>query len=103
MGQAINLATCLIKFPQDCLQVDREAVYNAAYNKLYDDLLKEEQKNSKSVLVKNAIEGAKRFFNGVGKHEKFYKLKDKEIQEWEKEFNKQSEEIRKIKSPNSKL
>ncbi|XP_018571886.1 uncharacterized protein LOC108911430 isoform X2 [Anoplophora glabripennis] len=95
LGQAINLASSLIKFPQDCLIVDRESTYNAAYNKAYDELMRYEQKNSKKVL-RGVIEGAKKFISGLGRHGKTYNLTERSICEWEREFSKEA-------TPKSKL
>ncbi|KAJ8968111.1 hypothetical protein NQ314_002466 [Rhamnusium bicolor] len=99
LGQAINLATSLVKFPQDCLNVDRDSTYNAAYNKAYEDLLKYEQKNGRRLLISDATKGAKRFISGIGKHGKAYNLTEKDVCEWEKEFS----ESNKILNPKSKL
>lgn len=86
LGQAIQVANSLVKFPQECLKIDRDSTYNSAYNKVYEDLLKDKRKTSKSTLIKDAVEGAKKFFSGLGKHGKFHHLTDKEVKEWEKEF-----------------
>lgn len=53
---------------------------------MYQDLLIEERKRSKAAFLQDAIEGAKKFFSGLGKHGKFYDLRSKEVKEWEKEF-----------------
>lgn len=98
LGQAINLATSLVKFPQECLIVDRESTYNAAYNKAYDELVKYEQKNGKKIL-KGAIEGAKRFISGLGRHGKTYNLTERDVCDWEREFNGHI----KVDTPKSKL
>ncbi|CAG9765103.1 unnamed protein product [Ceutorhynchus assimilis] len=87
-GQALQLATCLTKFPQDCLNSDRNSTYNAAFNQVYDELLKYEKEKAKSLKVKDIIEGAKKFLSGIGKHGKSYNLKEKESFEWEKEYDK---------------
>lgn len=86
LGQALQLANSLVKFPQQCLKIDRTSTYNSAYSKVYEDLLSEERKNAKSAVVKDAIDGAKKFFTGLGKHGKFHHLTDREVKEWEKEF-----------------
>jgi len=32
LGKAMQLATCLTKYPQDCMNRDRMSAYNAVYN-----------------------------------------------------------------------
>ncbi|CAG9830347.1 unnamed protein product [Diabrotica balteata] len=86
LGQAINLATSLVKFPQECLNVDRTSAYNAAYNNVYQQLLHEERQNSQKVSVRNIVEGAKKFLSGLGRHGKTYNLTERTICDWEKEF-----------------
>lgn len=93
------MAVSLVKFPQECLNIDRNSTYNAAYNKAYQDLIKEEQTNSKKVHLKDIIEGAKKFIAGLGKHGKTYNLTQKDICEWEKEFERSTIKIK----PKSKL
>lgn len=85
LGQAINLAASLVKFPQGCLHADRESTYNAAYNAAYSELTKFEQNNAKGIL-KDGIEGAKKFMSGLGRHGKAHNLTEKDICEWEKEY-----------------
>lgn len=86
LGQAIQLATCLIKFPQDSLKIDRTSTYNASFNQVYDELLKYEKDNSKKVKLSDLVEGAKKFLSGIGKHGKTYNITEKESLEWENEF-----------------
>lgn len=86
LGQAINLANSLVKFPQQTLRIDRNSTYNAAYNKVYEELLQDERKKSQSAMFSDMVDGAKKFFSGLGKHGKFYHLTDREVKEWEKEF-----------------
>lgn len=87
LGQAIQLAGSLVKFPQDCLKSDRDSTYNAAFNQLFDELLRYEKENAKKVNFKDIIEGAKKFMSGIGKHGKAYNLTEKESFEWEKAFS----------------
>lgn len=86
-----------MKFPQNTLKIDRDSTYNSAFNKVYEDLLIEERKRSKSAPLQDAIEGAKKFFSGLGKHGKFYNLTNKGVKEWENEFQSSK------KKPKSKL
>ncbi|CAH0553141.1 unnamed protein product [Brassicogethes aeneus] len=85
LGQAISLATSLVKFPQECLQADRESTYNAAYNSAFRELSKFEQNTAKRIF-KESIEGAKKFVSGFGRHGKSYNLTEKDICDWEREF-----------------
>lgn len=90
LGQAINVATSLVKFPQECMLIDRNSTYNAAFNSAYLDLLKYEQSHGFNVIMNESVSGAKRFVEGVGRHGKCTNLKEKEAQEWEKEFEAKS-------------
>lgn len=85
LGQAIQLANSLVKFPQACLLADRKSAYNAAFASSYENLLQWEQENGASVIVKESIHGAKKFVTGVGRHGKSYNLTEKEVPEWEQE------------------
>lgn len=82
-GQAFNLATSLIKFPQDCLLNDRKSVYNAAFNMSYEQLLRFERENAQHSLTAESIEGAKKFLSGIGRYGKSYYLKEKQLKHWE--------------------
>lgn len=90
LGQALQLAVCIEKFPQECLLSDRDSAYNATFSQVYEDLLKYERKNANNVSLKNIVEGAKKFLSGIGKHGKSYNLRQKEVLEWEKEFTDQA-------------
>ncbi|OTF74343.1 3-hydroxypropionyl-coenzyme A dehydratase-like protein [Euroglyphus maynei] len=72
LGQAFNLAHSLVKFPNECLLADRRSAYYSTFNSTsLEDALQKEFDRSKQVLAKEAISGAKRFKEGVGKHGKF--------------------------------
>ncbi|XP_044259548.1 probable enoyl-CoA hydratase echA8 [Tribolium madens] len=90
LGQAIQLANSLVKFPQECLLTDRNSTYNAAFNSAYLDLLKYEQENGVKVVRTESIAGAKRFVAGVGRHGKSTNLKVPDLKVWEKEFETKS-------------
>ncbi|GJQ81525.1 hypothetical protein Trydic_g4887 [Trypoxylus dichotomus] len=91
LGQAIQLANSLVKFPQECLNADRRSAYNAAYSAKYSELLQYEQDNGTPVIAKESITGAKRFVSGIGRHGTSHNLTEKEIPDWEKEENKRAD------------
>ncbi|KAG8172251.1 hypothetical protein JTE90_025276, partial [Oedothorax gibbosus] len=82
IGNAINLANSLCKFPQECLRADPLSAYNAAYNSAsLDKALRFEIDNAAHVLEKESIKGAEKFMKGVGRHGKFHldSLDDKDV------------------------
>lgn len=86
----MNLASSLVKFPQECMLTDRNSTYNAAFNSAYLELLKYEQENGVKVLRTESITGAKKFVSGVGRHGKSTNLREKDLHIWEKEFETKS-------------
>lgn len=93
LGQAINLASSLVKFPQECLHADRDSTYNAAFNSAYEDLLDYEKSNALHIIAKESIAGAKQFAGGKGRHGVTYNLKEKPVADWEKEYSKPKSKI----------
>lgn len=89
LGQAMQLANSLVKFPQNCLRADRESTYNAAFNSSLQTCLEFEQNNGRKVLFE-AVEGAKKFVAGIGRHGKTYNLTEKKFSSWEIETNNSS-------------
>ncbi|XP_060523699.1 probable enoyl-CoA hydratase [Cylas formicarius] len=87
LGQAIQLATSLVKFPQRCLKSDRKSIYNSAFIQIFDELLEFEKKNANKLDKSSIIVGAKKFMSGIGKHGKAYNLSEKQKYDWEKEFD----------------
>lgn len=52
LGQAINLATSLVKFPQECLRADRFSAYNSAFNaNSLEEALEFEKNNATSAVL----------------------------------------------------
>lgn len=88
LGQAINYARSLTKFPQKALLADRASVNYAAFSsKQLDEALQFERDNALHLLTEEGVEGAKKFIKeGIGKHGKFYNLtkKDENIKELDK-------------------
>ncbi|KAK8382775.1 hypothetical protein O3P69_011370 [Scylla paramamosain] len=72
IGQAVKLAQELLKFPQECMLADRTSVYNAVFSaKSLQEALQFEHENGCPVILKESVQGAKKFIGGVGRHGKF--------------------------------
>lgn len=87
LGQALNLAQCIAKFPQLCVNHDRDSVFNAVFNASNkNEALDFEMMSSGAEVLQVATENAEKFINeGLGKHGSFANIKPKEIAEWEKD------------------
>jgi hypothetical protein len=63
LGQAINLATSLVKFPQECLRADRVSAYNSAFNaSSLEEALEFEKSNATSAVLQVSCIHTKREF-----------------------------------------
>jgi hypothetical protein len=52
LGQAINLATSLVKFPQRCMRADRASAYNSAFNaSSFEEALEFEKNNATPIVL----------------------------------------------------
>ncbi|XP_050689693.1 probable enoyl-CoA hydratase isoform X2 [Eriocheir sinensis] len=72
IGQAVKLASELIKFPQQCMLADRASAYNAVFNaRSLQEALQFEHENGCPVILQESVEGARKFVEGVGRHGKF--------------------------------
>ncbi|KAF7386261.1 hypothetical protein HZH68_013393 [Vespula germanica] len=80
LGQAINYAKSLVKFPQKTLLADRASTYFSTFStKQIDEALQFEKDNALHLLTEEGIKGAKKFVEeGIGRHGKFYNLTKKE-------------------------
>lgn len=68
LEEAMKIAELLLRFPQLCMNRDRESCYYAAYAaSSLEDALRFEFDNGADVLMKETIEGAKRFAQGEGR------------------------------------
>ncbi|XP_053698164.1 probable enoyl-CoA hydratase [Sabethes cyaneus] len=86
LGQAFNLASSIAKYPQACLNHDRNSMYYAMFQaKSLEDAMDFEVLSAGEEVLKQAAQGAERFLQGVGKHGKFTEIKERLIPEWEKE------------------
>lgn len=87
LGQAVQLATSLTKFPQACLLADRKSTYNATFKSVLDQLIKYESEQSVDVIHQESIEGAKKFVDGIGRHGKASNLMERDLPAWEIDQN----------------
>lgn len=97
LGQSLILAQTIAKFPQKCLNHDRDSLYNSVYNASNkDDALDFELMSSGPEIIDEAKIGAERFIDdGIGKHGSFADIKPKETADWEKAEIKIEEETAK--------
>jgi enoyl-CoA hydratase/carnithine racemase len=73
--EAMKIAEQLLRFPQLCMNKDRQSAYYAAYEaKSFEDALKYEFANGQEVLKKESLSGAKRFASGLGRSGSFERL-----------------------------
>ncbi|XP_076334665.1 putative enoyl-CoA hydratase isoform X2 [Tachypleus tridentatus] len=73
LGQAVNLASSLTKFPQKCLRADRRSAYYSSFEaKSLTDALQFEWEHGKSIVTEESVLGAQKFMDGVGRHGKFH-------------------------------
>ncbi|GBN74194.1 putative enoyl-CoA hydratase, mitochondrial [Araneus ventricosus] len=73
LGNAINLANCLCKFPQESLRTDRMSAYRSTYDlHSLEEALRLEYENACSIITSESIKGAASFMQGVGRHGKFH-------------------------------
>lgn len=72
LGGALSLARSLVKFPLECMLADRRSAYYSTFDaKSMSDAFQFEQQNSEHVLLKESVQGAKRFVEGIGRHGSF--------------------------------
>jgi enoyl-CoA hydratase/carnithine racemase len=78
-GKALEAATAyvkeLLKFPQLCMNLDRDATYYSAFDaSSAEDALREEFERGIKVIDVESVKGAARFRNGAGRHGSCEKL-----------------------------
>lgn len=66
--EAMRIAEMLVKFPQLCMNSDRQSCYFAAYQaQSLEDALRYEFDHGKEIIAKESIDGARRFAGGQGR------------------------------------
>jgi enoyl-CoA hydratase/carnithine racemase len=66
--EAVSMAEMMVRFPQQCMNRDRESCYYAAFEaKGFEDALRFEYENARGVLGTESLDGAKRFAGGQGR------------------------------------
>ncbi|XP_063228106.1 probable enoyl-CoA hydratase isoform X2 [Bacillus rossius redtenbacheri] len=77
LGQAVNLASSMRKFPQASLSADRISTYYAAFAaSSMKDALTFERDNAQDAIEKETFGGAAKFVSGIGKHGEFKNISD---------------------------
>jgi len=72
LGQAVQYANSILKFPQNCLNKDRLSAYNAMYDaKDFESALQFEMQHGLDVLLNESVPGAQTFVEGIGRHGSF--------------------------------
>ena len=72
LQEALKIAEMLVRFPQECMNVDRTSCYYAAYSaKSFEDALSHEFDEGIKVIDTESVAGAKRFSKGEGRHGHF--------------------------------
>lgn len=76
VGDAVNFARSLVKFPQKSLLADRASTHFATFSaKQLEEALQFEKDNASHLLFEEGVNGAKRFATeGLGKHGKSYNI-----------------------------
>ena len=71
-GEALQIARQLLQFPQECMNVDRDSAYFAAYQSTsFEDAMRNEFVHGWPVVSKESLAGAARFSAGAGRHGTF--------------------------------
>lgn len=66
--EAVGIAELLVRFPQVCLNRDRDSCYHAAYDaRSFEEALAFEFKRGVGVVEGEGVEGARRFTGGQGR------------------------------------
>ncbi|KAF7187918.1 Carnitinyl-CoA dehydratase, partial [Pseudocercospora fuligena] len=75
LEEALALAVSLLKFPQLCMNLDRNSCYNACYNaRSFEEAMKYEFDHGVAAVAAEGAAGAKRFSDGKGRGGSFSKL-----------------------------
>jgi len=73
LGQALQIARLISKFPQQCLKADRRSAYYSTFDaKNWNDAFRFEWENGWPIVRQESVPGASRFaFDKVGRHGSF--------------------------------
>ncbi|OAL33299.1 hypothetical protein AYO20_07461 [Fonsecaea nubica] len=75
LEEATKLAESLLRFPNACMNSDRDSCYYAAYNaQNFEDAMRYEYDHGVKVVQMESMAGAARFADGRGRHGGFDKL-----------------------------
>jgi enoyl-CoA hydratase/carnithine racemase len=72
LEEATKLAESLLRFPQDCMNIDRANCYYSAYDATsFEDGLRNEFETGRTVVSVESVQGATKFSKGAGRHGSF--------------------------------
>lgn len=73
LEEAVKLAKLITRFPREAMISERKAVFYSMFNaeSFYDALMYEHQQGIKLKTIKDSIEGAKQFLQGMGRKGSF--------------------------------
>ncbi|XP_037046008.1 probable enoyl-CoA hydratase [Bradysia coprophila] len=98
LGQSINLANCLAKFPQASLNHDRNGIYTSAFEtKSLDTSCMNEIMTLTNDVVNEMKFGAAQFKSGIGRGGKSSNIKERTLADWEMDEIKRERESQNIR------
>lgn len=69
LDEAIELAKQLVRFPQLCMNADRDSAYYSAYSATsFEDAMRNEFEKGFPIVAAEGVKGAARFTAGAGRH-----------------------------------
>ncbi|XP_053681120.1 uncharacterized protein LOC128731985 [Anopheles nili] len=85
LGQALNLAMSIAKYPQLCIRHDRDSAYYGAFSAhTFEEAMARESSSVTVELLQEAKVGAEKFRQGIGRGGSFGGIKEKKMADWEK-------------------
>lgn len=72
LEEATKLAESLLRFPQECMNINRANCYYSVYNAMsFEDAVRNEFETGRTVISVESVQGASKFSKGAGRHGSF--------------------------------